>query len=130
MGIIEALIACIFLGFACAYPVCIMLLNFKGGPFTTVNFFVYNNNNEQTAWEVNLFDRIRSLFNVYNIYEGYWEVKHNNWSQLFSCPYCLSFWFAFPFSLFITSVSGQHIWFPIFHLIIVTFSVIMNRWGI
>lgn len=127
----DYLVAAAFLGVACYYPVCVMLLNFKGGPFTDFTKTVTDWKHEDgwpVDWPLSLFDRIRRLFNVYEVSELSWVVKRNNWSELFRCPYCLSFWFAFPFSIFLGFYTGEWLWFPIYHLIITSVSITMNRY--
>lgn len=129
----DYLIVAAFLGVACYYPVCVMLLNFKGGPFTDFKILVEDHDENNGAWPVSLFDRIRRLFGVYYIgkdsdQKERWYVELNNWSELFRCPYCLSFWFAFPFSLFLGFHSGEWLWFPIYHLIITSVSIAWNRY--
>lgn len=126
----DYLIVAAFLGVACYYPVCVMLLNFKGGPFSNLNVWVHDG---LESWNVSVFDRVRKRFNVYEIRidsenNETWFVKYNNWSELFRCPYCLSFWFAFPFSLFLGFYSSEWLWFPIYHMIITSVSIAWNRY--
>lgn len=126
----DYLVVAAFLGVACYYPVCVLLLNFKGGPFTDYRIRI---DNIEEFWFLSIFDRFRDLFPNFYLKDDdgkRWVVNVNqsNWVDLFSCPYCLSFWVAFPFSIFLGVYSGEWLWFPFYHLIITSVSIAMNRY--
>lgn len=103
------LIRSLFLGFPCAYLVGAFLLKRKSsheGPFATPLKVVYF---EAEQWgddqlpahtqRVALFDWIRRFFGVYRVEGRVWKVRDDWRSEVWTCPFCLSFWMAFLFSL-------------------------------
>lgn len=53
---------------------------------------------DQHIQAVALFDWIRRLFGIYKVHGYQWEVKTER-AEMFTCPTCLSFWVALPFSV-------------------------------
>lgn len=97
----------LILSLACAYVTRALLLTEKSsheGPFKTPNHFVVFPGSGHTQ-RVCLFDWIRRIFGVYRVQKdqqgtSYWVVQMNA-AERWTCPFCLAFWVAIPFTAFV-----------------------------
>ena len=131
---IELFLAGIILGIAAAYPLNALILERKmshEGPFKsknrTVTFLMETGEDGITLGihkqRVCLWDWIRRIDGVYDVKGDEWYV--NAWrAERWTCPFCLSFWISFFFSLPYCALYGQWLWFPALHLLI----AVIARW--
>jgi hypothetical protein len=84
---------------ALAYIVKVMLLEEKEdheGPWPSAVKKVYFQKAEHIQ-RVALFDYIRRIFGAYHVSGDLWTVNEGR-AEVWTCPTCLSFWLAMPFS--------------------------------
>jgi hypothetical protein len=125
------LILLFLLGVPCSYIVECFLLQEKDdheGPFKSKNTLIYFPESGHTQ-RACLFDYIRALFGVYDksSVDNVWKVRAEQ-SERFTCPFCLSFWVAFLFS--VPAVLHFHLpisWFYPLHFGIAAVSRISYR---
>lgn len=113
----KLLISCL-LGIPTGYLTSILLFNFHGGPFTNYKKWVEDyRTDDDERWRLNLFDHMRNIISFGRIYDktkpDYWQIRQNNIAEIFSCPYCLSFWVAIPFMLVLFDQYFLIYWFTI-----------------
>jgi len=121
LRMLDFLISSLILGIPMAYILRALILEEKvshEGPFRspskTVVFYVYEwryndgskmiikrlpEPEESHRQKVAMFDWIRRLFGVYEIVGNEWKVRDHWLTELWTCPFCLSFWVSFLFSV-------------------------------
>lgn len=111
---IELLILSIALGIPACYAVRCLILERKDsheGIFSTNKYQVVfdeevirRGNDVELVEElhiqkVGMWDWIRRLFGAYEVTDRVWTVKDSWKAELWMCPFCLSFWIGFFFSV-------------------------------
>lgn len=111
---IELLITAALLGIPATYVLRALLLEEKishEGPFRSKTRWVIfeqpspYSDGRRLPWEasfhqrVALFDWIRRLFGVYSVEGDHWFIRQHWLAELWTCPFCLSFWTSFLFSV-------------------------------
>lgn len=87
---------------AAAYLLKILILEKRmshEGPFLFNRIVVVNGHTQRAS----LFDLIRRVFGAYHIEEGEnytkWILKTSSLGEVWTCPWCLSFWSSIPFTV-------------------------------
>lgn len=129
---LEQFIMALLLGIPAYYVLQCLLLEQKEnheGPFATSHLTVLfpekriepSGEYPEERWyaehkqRVALWDWLRRPFGVYDISGNTWAVNEKR-AERFTCPFCLSFWAALPFSAFFSAVTGLWLWFIVVHL--------------
>mgnify|MGYP005847519507 CR=1 FL=1 len=124
----DVILHILIMGVAATYPLKCLILEPKTsheGPFKSKSKHVYFRDEEHTQ-AVALFDWFRRLFGVYKVEGDIWRVVHNRY-EYFSCPFCLSFWVAFLFSVPYTLITEQYLWSVVTHFAIAIISRICYK---
>lgn len=131
----DVLAYSIIFGAACAYLVRVLLLEPKTtheGPFklkSTFVFFPQSNHVQMFAF----FDIIRLFFGVYKWprkagFQTIFEVRDSWISEVWTCPVCLSFWAALPFTaIYFLLNSPDPLFLAVFHFAVACWSLLFYR---
>jgi len=100
------------------------------GPFLRKDHFVVFNSGHVQRFA--LFDYLRAFLGAYtktvSNNQVMWLVKDNTIGLVWQCPFCLSFWVAFLFSIPYTIHINDILMFPVIHLGIAAISRVIFRY--
>lgn len=149
--LLEQITICLLLGIPATYVLHALLLQEKDsheGPFplNKNRFVIFKYDRTRDEWHyqrVALFDVIRRVFGAYDVEKEElsggtavenWIVKEGSaLGQVWTCPFCLSFWisllFSVPHTLFCFGFTWNAVLFFIpFHLTIAVVSQVIHRY--
>ena len=130
---IQIFVISSFMGLACSYLTKIFLLEQKDshtGPFSSTKIQIYFVEDAHLQ-PAGIFDRVRRIFGAYEVTREtnyqLWKVINRDRTDVWSCPKCLSFYTAIPFTALMLNFTTDLLILIVSHLIIVSISTLINQ---